>query len=75
MLPGKPKYNLINTDDDPIPENEPVFIVRAQDTIGLLTVRFYAMLARHHLHDPRLAAEVERHADLFEVWPTRKRPD
>ena len=75
MIPGKPLYNLINTEEDPIPPDEPVFIIRAQDDLGELVVRFYAMLVECHLHNPRFAAKVREHADLFAVWPTRKRPD
>lgn len=75
MIPGRRSYNLIGTEDDPIPENEPVFILRAQDQHSLLTVLFYALIVETLGHDPKLAAEVRAHADLFRTWPIRKRPD
>jgi hypothetical protein len=75
MIPGRRDYNLIGTEDDPIPQNEPVFILRAQDALALPIMLMYAVLAETQLSDPRLAAKVREHADLFRVWPTRKKPD
>jgi hypothetical protein len=75
MIPGRREYNLIGTDLDPIPADEPVFIIRAQDELGELVVRFYALLAEQQLKNPGLAIKVREHADLFAVWPTRKKPD
>ena len=75
MIPGKRGYTLIGTEDDPIPADEPVFILRAQDDLAELVVRFYALLVETQLHDPVFAQRVREHADLFAVWPTRKRPD
>lgn len=75
MIPGKRGYNLIGTEEDPIPEKEPVFILRAQDSLAETVVRIYAVLCEVELKNPRLAAQVREHADLMAVWPTRKRPD
>jgi hypothetical protein len=75
MIPGRREYNLIGTEDDPIPMDEPVFILRAQDELGELVVRFYALLAEQLLHNPRLSASAKMQAELFASWPTRKRPD
>jgi hypothetical protein len=75
MIPGRREYNLIGTEADPIPIDEPVFILRAQDELAHLVVRFYAILAREHLHNPRLAQSAYEQAELMKTWPTRKRPD
>lgn len=74
MIPGKSQYNLINTPDDPIPDNEPVFLIRARDELAVTTVRIYAALARER-GLVKVAASAEAHADLMAVWPTRKAPD
>jgi hypothetical protein len=75
VIPGRRDYNLIGTEADPIPANEPVFILRAQDTLAEPILRMYAVLCQTQLHDPRMAASVLEQADLFAVWPTRKNPD
>jgi len=75
MIPGRRDYNLIGTDEDPIPQDEPVFILRAQDELALPVMLIYAVLAETQMVDPTLARSVREHADLFRVWPTRKKPD
>lgn len=75
MIPGRRDYNLIGTPDDPIPENEPVFILRAQDSLALPILLMYAVLAEEQIHNPAVANSVRRLAELFRVWPTRKHPD
>lgn len=75
MIPGRRDYNLIGTESDPIPANEPVFIIRAQDTLGEVMLRIYAVLCETELHRPDVARSVREHADLFALWPTKKRPD
>lgn len=72
---GRGDYHLVNTDEDPIPEKEPVMLIRAQDTLGYLMVMIYALLAEILLFNPRLAARAREHARLFKQWPTKKDPD
>jgi hypothetical protein len=71
---GKPQYRLIGTDEDPIPPDEPVFLIRAQDELAVTAVRIYAVLARQR-GLLKVADSAREIAELMEVWPTRKRPD
>jgi len=73
--PGRKDYQFLNTDDDPIPDGEPIFIIRAQDTLGYLVVMFYALLCEIILFNSALAEKVREHAALFKSWPTQKNPD
>jgi hypothetical protein len=58
-----------------VPENEPVFLIRAQDQVGHHAVRVWA-----HLHRLSGGSDVAytmamRHADLMEQWPIKKAAD
>lgn len=58
-----------------IPEDEPVFLIRAQDQIGADAVRAWA-----HLHQLNGGSDVAyllaiRHADQMEAWPKKKPAD
>lgn len=72
---GKEKYELIGTADDPIPDDEPCLLIRAQDEHGAFFARLYAFLNLALWGNPRVAESVKELADLMEVWPTKKRPD
>jgi hypothetical protein len=61
-----------------IPDDEPIFIVRAQDIFAPVVVRAYAlafeavtpgMAGRNH------AANLREFADRMAAWPKRKLPD
>lgn len=74
MKTGKREYNLIGTSEDPIPENEPCFILRGQDELAHISVRMYAVLA-----EARglwaVARSARAAAEEMEKWPKKKRPD
>lgn len=58
-----------------IPDQEPVFLIRGQDTVGHLAVRAWA-----HLHRVNGGSDVAyelamKHADLMEAWPKKKHAD
>lgn len=73
MKPGRRDYNLIGTEHDPIPADEPVFIIRGQDELSEPSVRMYAVLARN-----AGLWEIERSAlamaDEMAKWTPKKRP-
>lgn len=56
---------------DTIPENEPVFLLRAQDKTAAETVRYWARLQPLG----QLRQMALHHADLMEDWPVKKTAD
>ena len=67
--------------DDPhstwnkIGPDEPIFILRAQDTIAPGTVRDWARGAKMRGASVAKVHEAEALADAMEEWPKRKDPD
>ena len=58
-----------------IPEDEPVFLLRAQDTTAAETVRSWAE-RNERLFGPSMGTQAARiQADKMERWHTRKAPD
>lgn len=58
-----------------VPAAEPVFLVRGQDALGALTVRFWADSLEKVGGDPTMAATARALADMMDAWPTKKVPD
>lgn len=66
-------------------DNEPIFVLRAQDITAPGLVRMWAILARERAKDQRTGAvskaldaklqEAEELAQAMEKWPRRKVPD
>lgn len=74
MKHARDDYNRIQDPANKIPEDEPVFLLRAQDALAAETVRHWARLAE--LSGCReLALMAREHADKMDQWPRRKRPD
>ena len=69
MLHARDDYNKGKMDT--IPENEPVFLLRAQDETAAETVRFWASL---QFNSP-LKDMAYKHAQLMDEWPTKKEAD
>jgi hypothetical protein len=56
--------------------SEPLFILRAQDQLAPLVVRYWITAARAHgMTNAAKLAEAEALAVSMEQWPTRKYPD
>lgn len=51
-----------------IPQDEPVFLLRAQDAISVLTVRFWAETAAAMGVSPVIVEQVRQHIRRFEDW-------
>ena len=62
--------SLMKADD-----TEPIFVLRAQDTLAAAVVRFWADEAEKAGSNPAKIAEAREVADAMEQWPTRKVPD
>jgi hypothetical protein len=73
MKHARPDYNRIQDPENKIPENEPVFLLRAQDETAAAVVRFWASLnVQGDPHAVKLALD---HARLMDQWPTKKQAD
>lgn len=66
------KYGLIVVERGSIPDDEPVFVLRAQDALAGETIRFY--MKRREQEGIGTVAVAEALKDM-EAWPVRKMPD
>lgn len=75
MKHGRPDYEHIQDPTGKIPEDEPVFLLRAQDKTAAATVLYWASLnAKGDGREVALAL-VRAHARKMEEWPTKKVAD
>lgn len=76
MQHARPDYNRIQDPDKKIPENEPVFLLRAQDQTAAATVRDWIGRNKQIAgHDPRAIRLAERQALRMDAWPVKKTAD
>ena len=76
MKHARDDYKRIQDPDGKIPDNEPVFLLRAQDETAAATVRFWASLNASHPHgDPHAVELALDHARLMEAWQVKKPAD
>jgi len=69
MKHGRTDYNeRIQDTTHLIPEDEPVFLIRAQDEVGFLAVRAWAHLHRTNGGSDVVWTAALKHADLMEQW-------
>lgn len=67
---------LLGEGSTPIDENEPVFLLRAQDKHAASAVAFYAgLLAQDSAVDSEMAQVCARWAAMMQNWAVRKTPD
>lgn len=71
MKHARDDYNRIQDPAGLIPDDEPVFLLRAQDRHAAATVRSYATRCQS-AELTRLARE---QADRMDAWPKHKEPD
>lgn len=74
MKHARADYNRIQDPAGKIPENEPVFLLRAQDECAAMAVHFYAWLCRQK-GAFEVASAADDHARAMREWPTKKVPD
>jgi hypothetical protein len=75
MNHSRPDYDRIQDPAALIPDDEPVFFLRAQDEVAAATVRFWAALARAAGADPMMIQNARDHADRMDAWAKKKVPD
>lgn len=76
MKHARPDYNRIQDPENKIPADEPVFLLRAQDTTASEVVRFWANLNSHRIDGDKRAVQLAMaHAVEMDKWPTHKTAD
>jgi len=70
MLHAKKDYDISK-----IPEDEPVFLLRAQDRLSDMVVRYWAQLNEQYGGSEELSLAAREHAVKMAMWPERKMPD
>lgn len=68
-------YQHIQDSKMNIPEDEPVFLLRAQDKCAWETVLHWANLVEEKGGDPKSAAKARRQAEKMREWEPQKLPD
>lgn len=69
------KYIVTRRDGTPIPEGEPVFVLRAQDKLARDTITHYMELVGRYQCDPELLPNLRAHLEAVDAWPVKKWPD
>lgn len=75
MIHARDDYNRIQDPDGKIPEDEPVFLLRAQDAIAAAIVRKWAEYNTLGGGDPVLTKLALEQADKMDDWPVKKTAD
>lgn len=70
------KYNQrIQDTEKLIPEDEPVFLIRAQDIVSGDALRAWAQLNDDAGGNPQVSQAICDHAELMDKWPVKKLTD
>ncbi len=75
MVHARPDYNRIQDPASLIPDDEPVFLIRAQDSNSAEVVRAWADINDRNGGDIAMSDVARDHADLMDRWPNKKIPD
>ena len=78
MKHAREDYNHIQDESGRIRADEPVFLIRAQDSTAPQALRAYAIIAAAHGASTELTDSVQRHARAMEEWQRvngKKTPD
>jgi hypothetical protein len=75
MIHARPDYQHIQDNTGKIPDNEPVFLIRAQDTLAAQALHLYADLAEENGASDTFVLSVREHAAKMEEWQPKKLPD
>jgi len=68
MKHAREDYNRIQDPENKIGEDEPVFLLRAQDVSAPDTLRFWAEENKRRGGDPALSAMAHVHANEMALW-------
>jgi hypothetical protein len=71
---GRRDYDSrIKDTDGLIDEDEPVFLLRAQDKLAWKIVRIYAWFAQEAGYDQTVVEKAGKQAELMKIWKTKKK--
>lgn len=77
-MPFDPKYGLVKLEKKPdVSDDEPCFVLRGQDFLAPIAMRFYADLVEGAIPPPggrNMAANIREQAERMASWPPRKLP-
>jgi len=74
MKHARPDYDRIQDPAGLIPDDEPVFLLRAQDKHAAKALRWYANEVAFWGGDARIVKAALDQADAMDAWPTHKEP-
>lgn len=72
MIHAREDYNRIQDPAGKIGENEPVFLIRAQDKSAPAAVEAWAKLNDANDGDPKASEKARTHAQAMRVWQSVK---
>lgn len=75
MKHARDDYDRIQDPAGIIPDDEPVFLLRAQDCAAPASVRCWAEVNDELGGDPAMSKLARDHADLMSAWPIKKLAD
>jgi len=75
MKHARKDYDRIQDPAGLIPDDEPVFLFRAQDKHFIKILQHYRKLVRTDMGDPRIIEATTDHIELAKKWPVKKAPD
>ena len=75
MKHARADYDRIQDPAGKIPEDEPVFLLRAQDKHAADTLRCYAQILEFEGCDEAIIQATLEQADRMDAWPVKKVPD
>lgn len=75
MVHAREDYARIQDPDKKIPEDEPVFMVRAKDKVAAATVEAWANLHEAAGGDKAMSDMARAHAQKMRDWPGQKVAD
>ena len=71
MLHARPDYQRIQDPAGKIPEDEPVFLLRAQDQTAVKVLEYWISLNS----DDTAIHLAQEHVERMKAWPVKKRAD
>lgn len=74
MKHAREDYNRFQDPAGLIPEDEPVVLLRGQDSLAVEALDYYAELCEQN-QAPEVAAKIRAHVELMKLWPKKKIPD
>lgn len=75
MIHARSDYNRIQDPAGLIPQDEPVFLIRAKDFVSGDAVRAWADLHDQAGGDPAMSEAARRHAAKMDAWRPKQKAD